>query len=57
MTQKKQRDELQATIWSIANDLRGAIGGWDFVLAEHSHHANLLRPSDPIRCDPGPSLP
>lgn len=30
MTQKKQRDELQATIWSIANDLRGAIGGWDF---------------------------
>lgn len=30
MTQQNQRAELHATIWSIANDLRGAIGGWDF---------------------------
>lgn len=30
MTKQKQRDELHATIWDIANDLRGAIGGWDF---------------------------
>ncbi len=30
MTQQRQRAELHATIWDIANDLRGAIGGWDF---------------------------
>lgn len=25
-----QRDELHRTIWAIANDLRGAVDGWDF---------------------------
>ena len=30
MSTAKQRAELHATIWDIANDLRGAIGGWDF---------------------------
>lgn len=30
MPQQNQRAELHATIWGIANDLRGAIGGWDF---------------------------
>ena len=25
-----QRTELHRTIWSIANDLRGAVDGWDF---------------------------
>ena len=30
MTQQNQRAELHATICDIANDLRGAIGGWDF---------------------------
>ena len=26
----QQREELQRTIWKIAEDLRGAIGGWEF---------------------------
>ena len=30
MTKIKQRDELQATIWKIANEVRGAVDGWDF---------------------------
>lgn len=25
-----QRQELQRTIWRIANDLRGSVDGWDF---------------------------
>jgi len=27
---QSQRDELHKTIWRIANDLRGAVTGWDF---------------------------
>ena len=30
MTGIKQRDELQSTIWKIANEVRGAVDGWDF---------------------------
>lgn len=30
MTSIKQREELHATIWKIANDVRGAVDGWDF---------------------------
>lgn len=30
MTSKQQRDELQAKIWKIANEVRGAVDGWDF---------------------------
>lgn len=30
MTSIKQREEIQATIWKIANDVRGAVDGWDF---------------------------
>ena len=30
MTSLKQRNELQAVIWRIANDVRGAVDGWDF---------------------------
>lgn len=30
MTSKIQRDKLQATIWKIANEVRGAVDGWDF---------------------------
>lgn len=26
----QEREELHKTIWSIADDLRGAIGGWEF---------------------------
>ena len=26
----QQRDELHAAIWRIADDVRGAIDGWDF---------------------------
>ncbi|MGL6022482.1 MAG: type I restriction-modification system subunit M, partial [Chitinophagaceae bacterium] len=30
MSSAKQRAELQAQIWKIANDVRGSIDGWDF---------------------------
>lgn len=30
MTSIQQRDELQAKIWKIANEVRGAVDGWDF---------------------------
>ncbi|MEG3022799.1 MAG: type I restriction-modification system subunit M [Akkermansia sp.] len=30
MTSITQRDELQANIWQIANEVRGAVDGWDF---------------------------
>lgn len=30
MTGKQQRDALQSQIWKIANDVRGAVDGWDF---------------------------
>ena len=26
----KQREELHKAIWSIADDLRGSVDGWDF---------------------------
>jgi len=30
MTSTQQRNELQRRIWQIANDVRGAVDGWDF---------------------------
>ena len=30
MTSTKQRAELQRQIWQIANEVRGAVDGWDF---------------------------
>lgn len=30
MTSQQQRAELQRQIWAIANDVRGAVDGWDF---------------------------
>jgi len=30
MTSSQQRDALQRQIWKIANDVRGAVDGWDF---------------------------
>ena len=30
MTSIQQRAALQRQIWSIANDVRGAVDGWDF---------------------------
>ena len=27
---EQERTELHRTIWSIANDLRGSVDGWDF---------------------------
>ena len=30
MSKEKERDELHRAIWQIANDLRGAVDGWDF---------------------------
>lgn len=29
-TRDQQRAELHKTIWSIADDLRGSVDGWDF---------------------------
>ena len=29
-SQQRQRDELHRSIWQIANDVRGAVDGWDF---------------------------
>ncbi|MDO4887219.1 MAG: type I restriction-modification system subunit M [Actinomycetaceae bacterium] len=29
-SKERQREELHSTIWRIANDLRGAVDGWDF---------------------------
>jgi len=30
MTSTKQREDLQSAIWKIANEVRGAVDGWDF---------------------------
>ena len=30
MTSQQQRDELHRQNWSIANEVRGAVDGWDF---------------------------
>ena len=30
MTSNQQRAALQSQIWKIANDVRGAVDGWDF---------------------------
>jgi len=30
MTSTQQRAALQRQIWQIANDVRGAVDGWDF---------------------------
>lgn len=30
MTSTQQREELQNKIWKIANEVRGAVDGWDF---------------------------
>jgi type I restriction enzyme M protein len=30
MSNNREREELHKTIWSIADDLRGAVDGWDF---------------------------
>ena len=30
MTSMQQRKALQSQIWAIANDVRGAVDGWDF---------------------------
>ena len=31
MTSIKQRDELQSTIWKIANEVRGAVDGLSLI--------------------------
>ena len=30
MSEKQQKEELHKTIWAMADELRGAIGGWEF---------------------------
>ena len=29
---EQERDELHRAIWAIADELRGAVDGWDFIL-------------------------
>lgn len=51
---EKQRNELHKTIWSIANELRGSVDGWDFKayvlitlflpLYQRRHHKLHQRP-------------
>ena len=33
----REREELHKAIWSIANDLRGSVDGWDFK-QYHQYH-------------------
>lgn len=47
MTSTKQRDDLQAAIWKIANEVRGAVDGWDFkqfVLGTLFYRFNAVLP-------------
>ncbi len=30
MSREQERAELHRTIWTMANDLRGSVDGWDF---------------------------
>ena len=30
ITKEREREELHKSIWSIADDLRGSVDGWDF---------------------------
>ena len=30
MNKEQERDELHRAIWAIADELRGAVDGWDF---------------------------
>ena len=30
MKKEREREELHRAIWAIADDLRGAVDGWDF---------------------------
>ena len=30
MSSAQQREELHRIIWNIADELRGAVGGWEF---------------------------
>lgn len=30
MSEIQQKEELHKTIWAMADELRGAIGGWEF---------------------------
>ena len=60
MTSTKQRDELHAAIWGIANEVRGAVDGWDFkqfVLGAlfyrfiSEHFASHMEAGDPSEAD------
>ena len=38
MTSNTQRALLQAQIWKIANEVRGAVDGWDFSSRKRWEH-------------------
>ena len=41
-TKKEQeRDELHRAIWAIADELRGAVDGWDFKLCSWDNVLSL----------------
>ena len=55
MTSLQQRAELHRQIWAIANEVRGAVDGWDFkqyVLGAlfYRFMALLMEWSPPISC-------
>lgn len=52
MTSNIQRAQLQAQIWKIANEVRGAVDGWDFkqfVLGTLFHR--FIRDTSVFDCD------
>ena len=42
MTSNTQRALLQAQIWKIANEVRGAVDGWDFSSSSLVHYSTVL---------------
>ena len=44
MTSAQQRAALQRQIWAIANDVRGAVDGWDFKQCTHELASRRLAP-------------
>ena len=43
MTSQQQRAALQSQIWKIANDVRGAVDGWDFKQYEQDSFYDFAR--------------
>ena len=46
-TKKQEREELHRAIWAIADELRGAVDGWDFK--NYVLGLSLIHISEPTR--------